>query len=281
VSTENSRPPADSVSQVLFANASDGWAFGPGLWATRDGGRRWHRVGTGGVPVLSMAAGDGRVIAALGGCPFGGEPCRFRVETAAVGSDGWRVVRVGVDAAQGPPAVMVSGRLGYVIGTRADLGRPVLLAGPADGRGRWEPLRTPCRSAWSVALAGAGSRLVLGCGTEPGAGNQEKVAYLSRDRGLTWQTLAVPPVTGYLGDASMSRAGTVFLSGGRSDVYMLRAGGRRWTTSPSLNRADVGDGLTGTMTSDTRGFVLEESVYYGQIWLTFDTGRTWRPVTIR
>src|SRR6202035_2026928 len=36
--------PLSAVSTVRFSSASDGWLFGPGLWATTDGGQHWHRV---------------------------------------------------------------------------------------------------------------------------------------------------------------------------------------------------------------------------------------------
>src|SRR6516162_2378937 len=45
----------DAVSQIVFADQRDGWAFGPGLWATHDGGTHWHRVGTPGASVSKMA----------------------------------------------------------------------------------------------------------------------------------------------------------------------------------------------------------------------------------
>ena len=38
------RSPASAVSSVQFENASDGWLFGPALWATTDGGKQWHRM---------------------------------------------------------------------------------------------------------------------------------------------------------------------------------------------------------------------------------------------
>jgi hypothetical protein len=34
--------PSASVSQVRFANATDGFAYGPGLWTTHDGGAHWQ-----------------------------------------------------------------------------------------------------------------------------------------------------------------------------------------------------------------------------------------------
>ena len=36
------------VSQVRFYNTSDGWAFGPQLWATHNGGQSWQQIGPAG-----------------------------------------------------------------------------------------------------------------------------------------------------------------------------------------------------------------------------------------
>jgi hypothetical protein len=235
-----------------------------------------------GMPVLAMAASDGRAIAALGRCSFGGQLCRFQVYTSAVGADRWLAIPGTATTGDGPAFVVASGRTGYVVEIRPDLGKPVLLTGPANGSRRWRPLHNPCQGAWSAPLAAAGGgRLVLGCGTEPGAGNQAKTVYLSRDAGWTWRRLTDPPSSGYLGAASITPAGTIFLSGGRSDVYISWDGGRTWHTSRSLNRADSGDGLTATAVTDRLGFVLQDSLYFKQIWLSADDGHRWTPITVR
>src|SRR5258708_9886303 len=54
---DQGRPGA--VSQILFISSRDGWAWGPGLWQTRDGGARWRRVSIGGGPVQSLAGARG------------------------------------------------------------------------------------------------------------------------------------------------------------------------------------------------------------------------------
>jgi len=274
--------PADSVSQILFANARDGWAFDPALWATHDGGATWHRVSIHGTPVLSLAASDGRAIAAVGRCFYRGQPCGFKVYTSSVGTDRWLAVPGSAGTGDAPASVVASGRSGYVVDSRADLGRPVLLAGPADGSARWQPLANPCQGAWSAPLAAAtGGWLVLGCGTEPGAGNQTKLVYLSHNRGRTWRRLTDPPSSGYLTAASIGPAGTIFLSGGRSDVYISWDTGRTWHTSRGLLSADISDGLAATAVTNTEGFVLQASLYFRQVWFTYNDGHTWTPVTVR
>src|SRR5258708_11399036 len=55
---DQGRPGA--VSQILFISSRDGWAWGPGLWQTRDGGARWRRGSIGGGPGPRLAGGGGR-----------------------------------------------------------------------------------------------------------------------------------------------------------------------------------------------------------------------------
>ncbi len=75
---DQGRPGA--VSQILFISSRDGWAWGPGLWQTRDGGARWRRVSIGGGPVQSLAVAGGRVLAAAGRCGQASPwQCRFQV----------------------------------------------------------------------------------------------------------------------------------------------------------------------------------------------------------
>ncbi len=49
---------AQGVRKVRFATASDGWAFGPQLWSTHDGGRSWRQVPEPG-PVSDVEASGG------------------------------------------------------------------------------------------------------------------------------------------------------------------------------------------------------------------------------
>lgn len=278
--------PASSVSQVLFGNSSDGWAFGPGLWATHNGGRTWQRLSTHGQYVQQLATAGGRVLAMFTRCNPRNGPCRgFRVFSAAVGSDDWWPVPGAASRAAFGATLVVSGDRGYVMGSPVWTpgGKAVLLTGPADASARWRPVAQPCGTwGWSTALTVTRvTSLVVACGNQPGAGNQSKRAYRSADGGRTWHQLANPPVSGYVGAAALTPAGTIFLSGMRSDVYISWDGGRRWHTSPSLDSADIGDGLSVAMTTGTQDFVLQANYSLHQIWFTYDDGRTWTPVTIR
>ena len=272
--------PPGSVNSVIFADAADGWAYGPGLWATHDGGVRWHRVHTHGRSVTSMATGNGRVIAVFARCPAG-QSCPAQVYSSPASSDGWRAVAgtAGADA-----SVVMSGQTGYATASHEST-RQVLLAGPANGARPWQarplPCRPPERGSGVLPLATAGTILALGCGGEPGVGNQIKRLYLSDDGGRTWRRLARLPFPGYLGTVSLGSARTIVASGGRSDVYISWDGGQTWHTSPSLRRAERGDGLAAALITGNDGFVLQASIYDKHIWLTRDDGHHWTPVTVR
>jgi hypothetical protein len=76
---------ADVQPQMRFADASNGWLFGP-LWATHDGGQHWHPVS---VDVAQLEPGaDGWVFAVT--CqPIDAQQCSFQVRRAQAGSDDW------------------------------------------------------------------------------------------------------------------------------------------------------------------------------------------------
>jgi len=278
--------PANAVGAILFTSARDGWAFGPGLWQTRDGGATWRQRSGPGGPVQDLGVAGGLVLAVTSRCGADGSACSLRVYSAAAESDAWRMVPGAAAAGVRSAQLVVSGAIGYLFAVTAEPGKPLLLAGPVTGSTPWRPVPEPCTSAWSGALAAApGGWLFLGCGLEPGAGNQIKAAYLSGDGGRSWRKVASPPFGGYLGGASISPGGTVVLSGSRMDVYISWNRGLSWDESPSLDGAaglaGAGFPLAGSMITDTQGFAVQQGVDQQQVWLTSDGGRRWTAVTVR
>jgi photosystem II stability/assembly factor-like uncharacterized protein len=279
-----SSPPPAAVGSVYFATERDGWAFGPALWRTTDGGVTWRRERAPG-PVTDLAAASGgRMLAVVTVTGRSGTP-DLRLYAAPAGTDDWRAVPGAVVRDVSGASLAVSGRTGYLLASRYDLARPVLLTGPVSGPARWHALPEPCPGAWSAALAASPGWLFAGCGSEPGAGNQLKTAFVSRDGGHAWHKVASPPAGGYLGSATMSAGGTIFLSGERMDVYISRDRGRGWHESPSLRNAaglaNAGFFLGAEVVTDKAGVVFEKGVGTRQVWLTTDGGRRWSPVTVR
>jgi hypothetical protein len=278
---------AAGVSHILFASAREGWAFGPWLLQTRNAGATWHRGTVPGGPVQSLAEGGGRLLAATGPCRQSEAwQCRFQVYTRLATSGTWRPIPGARGLKVSSPSLVVAGRVGYVYATRPGLAKPLLLTGPVNGSADWRPARNPCRDAWSMAMAAApGGWLFLGCGSEPGAGNQWKAAWISSNGGRSWHAVANPPIGGYLSAGSLTSGGTIFLSGGRMDVYISPNRGRSWFTSPSLNSAaglaNAGFDLSAQATGNATGYAFQQGVYSRQIWITRDAGRRWTSVTVR
>jgi len=276
-----SQPP-NSVSRILFTSSRDGWAYGLSLWHTTDGSASWQRVPVPG-PVADFAVTGGRLVAVIGACDTVGS-CAFRGYSAPAGTDHWAPLPGTAIRSTEVPLLAVSGGTGFLVEGTLEPQQPLLLSGPVTGSARWRALSMPCPASWSDAIAAVPGSLFLGCGSEPGAGNQQKSAYLSADGGRTWHRLASPPFGGYLGAATMTSGGTIFLSGGRMDLYISRDRGRSWQRSPSLadaaGLADAGFELVGTTVTDAFGVAVQQDVFTRQLWLTGDGGRHWAAITL-
>src|SRR5215469_5037008 len=56
------------VGQLRFLNARDGWAFGPELWVTHDGGAQWKQEQTYGMRVTDLETAGDRAFAIFATC---------------------------------------------------------------------------------------------------------------------------------------------------------------------------------------------------------------------
>src|ERR1700734_171992 len=93
---------ATGASAIRVLNAHAGWAFGPELWATGNGGATWSKVGTSGARVTDLETSGGRAYALwANGCPApgGGSSSAFAagctsytLMTATAGSGDWTPV---------------------------------------------------------------------------------------------------------------------------------------------------------------------------------------------
>ncbi len=75
VSWSTSDPPANTFgpNNLVFSNADDGYAYGPDLYQTRDGGRTWRQLPVNGQVAAAAAVSDGVWLAVWHGC--GGDGC--------------------------------------------------------------------------------------------------------------------------------------------------------------------------------------------------------------
>jgi hypothetical protein len=271
----------DAVSQVTFANARDGWLYGPGLWATHDGGARWQRIPTGGRVINSVAAGDGTVLATFTVCHSrcGGSAPRFAVYRAAVGSDTFRPV----PGATGPGfgGLTIAGTHAYAVGDGFAGQGVALLGGPVAGPGRWQRQPEPCGPSLEPSLLAATDGLWLACSQNPGIHPVKVVLYRSANAARSWKRAGQLSLEDGAGSLSVTPSGVIVTGGMYNGLLISRDGGRAWRRVPSVDNTDVVGGggvVLATMINGLRGVVIVKTA---RAWITTDGGRTWLPMRIR
>lgn len=280
-------PPAgpSSVSQVRFADAENGWAFGPALWATHNGGASWARISGVTGRVADLATIDGRVLAvAATGCTGTGtvtgsgtsytEGCTgFGLYAAAATRDHFARVLSRPGGGQVTPGALQlqsTGQAGYLIAG----GR--LYSGALDGSG-WSAVPPgPASAPDCLTGHGTGNPAVLAPGAQvlyaACATGQRLVLYRSASSGRTWQAAGRIAAAGTAMSLAVSPAGTLVLATTKGLYYSLAAGPWHLVGGSAVGVAFRYVG----MTTSQLGVAVPATSALGTLFVTGDGGRTWR-----
>jgi photosystem II stability/assembly factor-like uncharacterized protein len=252
-------PSPNGISRVRFANASDGWLFGPQVWATHDGGANWHQVPPLGGPMMSLEAAGGRVWGLVGSAA----DVSATVYAAPVATDDWKPVGSGA----APIGISLHGKVGYA----ATPDGAVIALGPAGVEERG----VPCAAATVAAVAAASdSDVAVVCAADAAAGSSTKTLLLSHNGGRTWSTGGAAPRGGQTDGVSAASTHTfvVGATSGASYLYRTVDGGKTWKTvfteSGGGALADLG------FTDPTHGVAVLEAP--PKLLVSSDAGATWR-----
>jgi hypothetical protein len=279
---------ATGVSQIRFLDLRNGWAFGPGLFVTHDGGMGWSQVGTHGLRVTSLETVGNRVFALLASCTgtgtaFAGDCTSFTLYSAPAAGGDWTQVGASTsgltDGARHEAAALVlTGSRGFLLAPGGQL-----YAGPVNGSGAWK-LVNPIISACTVgapqadghpadALLGAVNArdLILACAN----GGKERI-FSSPNGGVSWLEMAAAPNQGTATSVAASPAESVVL-GTSAGLGLLPAGDIAWQPATLGAQAPAGGFSYVGMTTDEQGIALPANPASGTVWFTFDGGQTWRP----
>ncbi len=286
---------ATGVSQIRFLNLADGWAFGPELFATHDGGQTWTPVSTDGLRVTDLETVGDRAFALFASCSgtgpdFAAQCTSYTLYSSPAAANDWTPVGAatsglsdGAGAGQdGAASIVLTGTRGYLLAPNR-----MLYAGPADGSAPWQAVASvPCATGPAQAggqpagaLLGAANAtsLILACTPPAGSGGlQSKLIYSSVNGGASWQQIATAPAAGVATSVTASLSGTVVL-GTDQGLDVLAAGSSSWQQAAA---AAGGFSYVG-MTTDSQGVAVPADPTAGAVWFTFDGGRSWHPSSIR
>ncbi len=267
----------EGISRIRFADARDGWAYGPDLWATHDGGATWARLTIAGLPagsaIVALEAGNGSVHAVV----LDGQG--FRVASSPVGTDAFRLAAVRVAVGAGPvPAVqlVLSGAAGWLLENDR-----TVVGGARLVNGSWVAWQPPCLSVVGPAYLAASSATELAAACDVGLWSSPTGSHLfvSHDGGSTFVAATTPvPLTTTAGITAASPSVTVVGGSDAAGAALVGTfdGGRTWSVVAPLGTA----GLTDLgFTTATQGVVIVTSGNGpGILYMTRDGGRTWGAV---
>ena len=284
------------LSQIRFLDLTDGWAYGPQLFATHTGGRTWAQVDTGGLRVTALETVGDRVFAVWASCtgdgPAYGASCtRFTLYSASATGGTWAPVGAPTTGltngtAREATELVLTGSRGYLLAPGG-----ALYAGPVDGSGPWTrvsslaascpvgPARADVHEHGALLGAVNASDLLLACasasrGTNPSVSTQQKFIYSSKNGGVSWEQLTTAPAAGVAYGLAASPSESVVLATDQG-IDLLPAGEVTWRTANLRGGGPAGGfGYIGMTTGD-QGIALPADPSAGTVWFTFDGGQRW------
>ena len=296
------------VSGLRFLNARDGWAFGPELWVTHDGGADWAPEPTDGLRVTSLETAGDRAFALFASCAgtgadFAAHCDSFRLYSSSLGSDRWQRVpgaasdlRVAGNAAgraaaslvlaAGPVADPAAGT-GYVLAPSG-----AVLSGPLAG-GPWAVAgQAPCQSAvaqpagWppSAMLTVGSNELFVACtsAAAPGSQGYVKSVWASADDGAHWRQTGAVRGPGIATSLAAAQGGLVVLATSTC-IDVSADGGATWRQAygspPGAAAWRPGFSYVG-MTDEAHGVAVPADTGLHEVFITVNGGSTWQPSPI-
>jgi hypothetical protein len=295
---------ARGVSGVRSLNGADGWAFGPQLYATHNGGQSWIRIDTHGMRVTDLETVNGHAFAVWARCTgtgpdFAANCTSFSLYSTPAGLDQWspvpRVTGLASSVTIGGRPVASSAQL-VLTGSRGYLLAPngAVYSGPVTSTAGWQPALDHGRPETGCGLPGpaqangvpsqsmlaaTGTGLVELCWGQSQSAPKGKALVYSPDGGQTWQPAGSAPSAGTPTSLSGTPAGQVLIATTAgidvsANVAGRPQGGLRWRT---VNGAAAPGGFSYVgMTTSAQGVAIPADTSLHALWFTYDGGRHWQ-----
>jgi hypothetical protein len=283
------------VSQIRFINSSTGWAFGPELWVTRDGGHSWAPVHTHGMRVTSLETAGSMVYAVFARCTgtgadFAATCTHVRLYSSPVGSSDWTPMTGGLSWNNGYVSAKVVLGQGAGAAPQGYFYEPdgMVLTGPAAPGANWQPTGqspAPCQPlgaqqdgqpAGGQIAATSNAGLALACPGTTAGSNQETV-YTSADGGQSWQQQSTLTVSGTA--TSLTYGSGVLMMATTGGIYTSSDSGQSW--QQTVQSVSGGFSYVGQTSPTQAVAVPAEPSSNHAVWFTYQAGQAWQrqPIT--
>lgn len=255
---------SNTVSDLRFADATDGYAFGGSLWTTHDGARTWRQQQLPGL-VLKVEAAQGTAWALVK------SGSTHRLYRSAASSDSWSRVALPAPLDDTTPDLVLQPGLVAVLGGSS--GSAVAFVSTDGGR-TFQQRENPCPVAFGApSLSAADGTLWAFCPT----GTQGR-PYASTDDARSWTPISGAPAGGWANSSVIggrSASSAVLASGGR--LYRVTTGGGvQRESSPSIG-AGTSLRFVG-FTTPQLGYAVLARPSTSSLLRSTDGGRTWSVV---
>ncbi len=286
-------PGVPGARHLAFGSLQDGWAFGPSLFSTHDGGDSWT-LDPVSAEVIALAGGGEDVWAVARSCSAAGA-CGLQLLSSSIGGGAWTPLPTQPPFA-GDQAVLQ--RYGaadsWLLSWSAMAPTSGQLAVTHDNGSTWHLLADPttARMCTVKLLAAAdASHLWLLCGGEGATIMMDKALFGSSDGGASWSLMAAatPPgnpgknnlsLTGHVADLAAPGPQRVFIGLGRSTLIASTDGGHTWKPSIALDPQLAGDvGVERVVFVDPdHGWALSDPA---TLYRTEDAGVHWEVIPVQ
>jgi hypothetical protein len=287
------------LSQLRFLNLSDGWAYGPALYATADGGRTWTAESTAGLRVTGLEAAGNRAFVLAASCQGAGpayaaDCSTFSLYSTVAGTASLQPVPLDIPAGLSQTAMGTAGRAAsaslVIKGDAADpeAGTGYLYAPSGDilrgsvGGGAWSYAgQAPCAPGSAAAsgapvggqLALGGNVLLLNCAS--GAGQPGQL--WESASGASWDKVSVPGGSGAPRSLAATSAGAIVLATTTGLLRTALPDPGAWQSASIAGGVPAGGFSYVGMTSPSQGVALPADAALGEVFVTSDGGQTWTP----
>ena len=283
-------PAGTGVAGLRFATAQTGWAFGPALFRTTNGGRSWaaRRLPGGGKQVLALTVGSASTYAVVSSCKefaahCTGQPLSLWRTGSATGTS-WTRVPVSLPLSS-QASVASFGQTMYAVIP----GIPGTLFAATDGR-HFSARPSPCSAAEQTGLIQvvptSATKVALLCDGNPAISTAIKHVYRSADTGRTDHSAGITGPMGIDAELAASSSGNLLVAAwaNGSWMYLNDTGKTAWSAPLSLGDGGAGFAdvafVTGQVAWAVYGPVSDFPADFGRLYVTRDGGKRWKLRTL-